>query len=270
VASTRWAVPAHSPSMALVADSRTGYQRVTRRKRWALYLENSGLQAVIEGISILLALLSVVLYVWATYDLSQSTQDTFHTLNFALSIIFLAHYLGSLWLSDSRTTFIFSYQTVIDAVTIFPGFTEYLQAHGGTFGATFLFLRALRIVRVLRVLRLLRATDLLSSDVHRQLFRLAFTFAMMAFCAAGFFFELEQSAREALGSPVPLQLSGSLPAAAANDTAPAPLPLLQLNGTSGDGASTVRRPPGCTSRTASIHGGARPTSKMSSSNDVAI
>jgi hypothetical protein len=225
-------------------DSRAGYQRVSGRKKWGLFLENSGLQTVIDVVSILLALLSVVIYVVATYILDPKTQDLFHTMNFALSIIFLAHYLGALWLADSRPAYIFNYQSLIDAVTIFPGFTEYVGMHSDS--ATFLFLRGFRMVRVLRVLRLLRGSKFFATDVHKRLFYLAFTFAMMVFCSAGFFYELEKHAREAADSPVPVQLSAPLPAAPSNQTGAGLLPpVLQLNGTVGGGSSTVRPPPGC-------------------------
>jgi voltage-gated potassium channel len=108
-------------------------------------LENSGVLTFGDAASCLLALLSVMVYVISTYDRDESNRDTFLTIDFTLSVIFSAHYLGGLWLSESRSTFLWHYQSVVDVVTIIPGYVEFFAQTGA--GATFLFLRVLRMIR---------------------------------------------------------------------------------------------------------------------------
>ena len=143
------------------------------------------------GIQILI-LISIVSFTIETLpNLSSSTKNLLRFIEIFCVIVFTIEYLLRVYVSDKKTSFIFSFFGIIDLMAILPFYLS--------FGIDLRSLRALRFLRIFRILKLMRYNRAIShftkaivSAKEEILLFLFVTLILIYFSAVGiYYFENE-------------------------------------------------------------------------------
>ena len=156
--------------------------------------------------SSILNILSILIFVIDNQsDDSSSENEVITMLDFVLACFFLAELIGTLTFSSKRLKFIFTWDFLIDVLSITPSFITKFSSSDVKLN----FLRILRILRVMRVFRLYKYLKLLKPDsnesyeirfssslsfskVQQQLFSMGVVMMAVIFISAGAVTLIEQ------------------------------------------------------------------------------
>lgn len=160
------------------------------REKVAFYLEDldTSLGLGVNLSILILILVSSLIFVLETYNISDFYQTLFHRLDQIILVIFCLEYLLRLWCAPDRLKFIFSLFSLIDLIAILPLFL-------GIFD-----LRFIRIFRWFRVLRLIRFLDLeilifrIQTEDGIALAKIFLTLFSLVFVYSGLIYQIENAA----------------------------------------------------------------------------
>ena len=99
-----------------------------------------------DKVSLLIILLSIIVFTLETIPELRAFEQTFHVLERIFVTIFTAEYLFRIWHTKKKKAFVFSFYGVVDLLSIVPYFIS----------LGFADLRWVRILRVLRVFRIFK------------------------------------------------------------------------------------------------------------------
>eukprot|EP00736_Rhodelphis_marinus_P002772 Rmarinus@m.10023 len=147
------------------------------RHRLKIYLYSSTVGHWWDVIQTVLSLLSCVLYVLETYELTRSV-----AMELILSLAFTLDYVFRWFIAKNRLVYPFTFPALVDALTVIPVYLEIVEK-GGTINLS--FIRVVRVLRVLRILRTFKILNSLMSGVKQQVVRMVLTAASIIFLSAG-------------------------------------------------------------------------------------
>ncbi|KNC50374.1 uncharacterized protein AMSG_06861 [Thecamonas trahens ATCC 50062] len=152
------------------------------RERLDRYLRTSTTGKIMEMTQIVLSILSVVLYIAATYFDSEPTWVT--VFEILLALFFTYDYVVHFLAARNRIRYVLSPMPMIDVITVVPMYLRMLLAKETVNVG---FFRVYRIFRVLRVLRSYRLVMLRTNSIEREVTTLAFVVVALLFVSAGMF-----------------------------------------------------------------------------------
>ena len=143
------------------------------------------------------------LYIAQTYITPDTPEDKLCSIiEVSFSFYFILEYIIFLFYSRNKVIYVFSWDTLIDVITIFPSMFSFFSDHN--FGTSLTFLRIFRIFRVFRILRIYKTLRVIQADTSNddspvfkinpikfEMFNLAFLFIVMLFIGAGFVLGLQ-------------------------------------------------------------------------------
>lgn len=157
------------------------------RENTEFYLKDlqTPLGKIINIAIVLLVMLSSVIFVAESYDISDSIRSILDIIDRLIVAIFAAEYLIRLWSAENRIHYIFSLYSIIDLIAILPFFM-------GTIDVRFI-----RLLRWFRILRLIRYVDrkFLFGNITTEdgviFTRILFTLFAIIFIYSGLIYQVE-------------------------------------------------------------------------------
>lgn len=132
-----------------------------------------------------LVLIVCITFVWQTYPVPPTTWEALHTLDVAITLVFLVDYLLRWWARHFSISYLFGPYAIIDLISILPIF--FVNTH-------WQIVRILRLFRILRLLRVLRSQVSMARAVtafHLRIGQIFFTLFCLLFISAGILYDLE-------------------------------------------------------------------------------
>ncbi len=150
-------------------------------------------------------ILTVIIYILQTMIDPDNNQDHVYfnqvliILELSFSFYFLLEFFIFFYISKNKCNFIFSLDTVVDVITIFPSIiTFFLKRDGNTVNINLTFFRIFRIFRVFRILRIYKTLRVIQSEssnddtpvfkinpIKFQMFNLGMLLIIILFIGAG-------------------------------------------------------------------------------------
>ena len=138
------------------------------------------------GAIAVLILLSAVIFVVETYDISTQWRTVLTWVDWGILAVFGLEYLLRVWTAERRWAYVLSPYGLVDLVAICPFLLGFIDTR---------FVRLLRWLRILRLLRLLRDRAMvgrLTAIDTLAVIRIVFTLFAIIFIYAGIIFQVEQ------------------------------------------------------------------------------
>ncbi|NMG10695.1 ion transporter [Brasilonema sp. UFV-L1] len=131
-----------------------------------------------------LVLLSSVIFVAQTYNISEELRLFLDLVDKAILLIFAAEYLLRLWSEENKLQYLFSFYSIIDLIAIFPFFLGIVDIS---------FIRLLRWFRILRLIRFINKKSLFGVSTEDSLIsvRILFTLFAIIFVYSGLIYQVE-------------------------------------------------------------------------------
>ncbi|MGH7998444.1 MAG: ion transporter [Brasilonema sp.] len=131
-----------------------------------------------------LILLSSVIFVAQTYNISDKLKLLLDSVDTAILFIFAAEYLLRLWSEENKIQYLLSFYSIIDLIAILPFFLGIVDIS---------FIRLLRWFRILRLIRFINQKNLFGVSTEDSLIsvRILFTLFAIIFVYSGLIYQVE-------------------------------------------------------------------------------
>ncbi|NJL81651.1 MAG: ion transporter [Richelia sp. SM2_1_7] len=160
------------------------------KENTAFYLKDleTSLGKAINITIVILVMLSSMIFVAQTYQLTESIRLVLSIIDTLIVIIFALEYLLRLWSAENRINYIFSLYSIIDLIAILPFFVGAIDIS---------YIRLLRWFRILRLIRYLDRKFLfghVSTEDGTIFTRILFTLFAIIFVYSGLIYQVEHPA----------------------------------------------------------------------------
>ncbi|MBW4632898.1 MAG: ion transporter [Iphinoe sp. HA4291-MV1] len=131
-----------------------------------------------------LVLLSSVIFVAQTYNISDSVRFLLDSIDTVILLVFAVEYLLRIWSEENKIKYLFSFYSIIDLIAVLPFFLGVVDIS---------FIRLLRWFRILRLIRFINKNSLFGVSKEDSLIsaRILFTLFAIIFIYSGLIYQVE-------------------------------------------------------------------------------
>ena len=143
---------------------------------------------LVDFIIIALILLSAVIFVVETYDVSPAFRLFLDYFDSAILVIFIIEYCLRFWVAEKKLKHFFNIYSLIDLIAILPFFFMFTRLQ---------FIRIFRVLRLLRFTRFLKKRHFFFGSITEDVLlisRIIFTILAIIFVSSGLIYHVEHTA----------------------------------------------------------------------------